>query len=145
MHNLTQAKKLVPSISFNCLGFWIAPPPLKFLNMPLNNGYPEAVINTVITKKINQFCRPTQLGRKKCPVCLHLPWLGNVSMRYQMQIKIAVKRRYFAVEPCIIYTTRQLLPAVKKDVLPTLHQSNIAYQFLCHFDSRYVGHISQRL
>ena len=27
MHNLTQAKKLVPSISFNCLGFWIALPP----------------------------------------------------------------------------------------------------------------------
>ena len=97
----------------------------------INNGYPEAVINTVITKKMNQFCRPTQLGPKKCPVYLHLPRLGNVSMRYEMQIKTAVIRCYFAVEPCIVYTTRQLLPAAKKDVLPASHQSNIVYQFLC--------------
>ena len=62
-----------------------------------------------------------------------------------MQIKTAVKRCYFAVEPCIVYTTRQLLPAVKKDALPAFHQSNIVYQFLCHCDSRYVGRTSQRL
>ena len=47
----------------------------------INNVYPEAVINAVITKKINQFHRPMQLGPKKCPVYLHLPWLDNVSMR----------------------------------------------------------------
>ena len=98
----------------------------------INNGYPEALINTVITKKMNQFRRPTQLGPKKCAVYLHLPWLGNVSMRYEMQIKIAVKRCYFAVELCIVYTTRHLLPAAQKDVLPASHQSNIVYQFLCH-------------
>ena len=97
---------------------------------------------------MNQFRRPTQLGPKKCPVYLHLPWLGNVLMRYEMQIKTAVKRCYFAVKPCIVnllYTTRQLLPAAKKDVLPALHQSNIVYQFLCLCDSRYVGRTSQRL
>ena len=68
----------------------------------INNGYPEVVISTVITKKINQFHRPTQLGPKKCPVYLLLPWLGNVSMRSEMQIKTAVKSCYFAVEPCIV-------------------------------------------
>ena len=93
-------------------------------------------INTVITKKMNQFRRPTQLGPKKYPVYLHLTWLGNVSMRHEMQIKTAVKRCYFAVEPCIVYTTRQLLSVAKKDVLPALHQSNIVYQILCHCDSR---------
>ena len=111
----------------------------------INNDYPEAVINAVITKKINQCHRPTQLGPKKYPVYLHLPWLGNVSMRYKMQIKTALKRCYFAVEPCIVYTTRQLLPVAKKDVLPAFHQSSIVYQFLCHCDSRYVGRTSQRL
>ena len=111
----------------------------------MNNGYPEAILNTVMTKKMNQFRRPTQFGPKKCPVYLHLPWLGNVSLRYEMQIKIAVKRCYFAVKPCIVYTTRQLLPVAKKDVLPTFHQSNIVYQFRCHCDSRYVGRTSQRL
>ena len=111
----------------------------------MNNGYPEGVINAVMTKKINQFHRPTQVGPKKCPVYLHLPWLGNISMRYKMQIKTAVKRCYFAVEPCIVYTTRQLLFVAKKDVLPAFHQSNIVYQFLCHCDSRYMGRTSQRL
>ena len=82
----------------------------------INNNYLEAVFDTVITKKMNQFLRPTQLDPKKCPVCFHLPWLGNVLMRYKMQIKAAVKR-YFAVEPCPAYTTRQLLPLAKTDVL----------------------------
>ena len=67
------------------------------------------------------------------------------AMRYEMQIKTDVKRCYFAVELCIAYTTRQLLPAAKKDVLPAFHQSNIVYQFLCHCDSRYVGGSSERL
>ena len=62
-----------------------------------------------------------------------------------MQIKTSVKRCYLAVEPCIVYTTRQLLPATQKDVLPASHHSNIVHQFLCHCDSRYVGRTSQRL
>ena len=111
----------------------------------INNGYPESVINNVIIKKIYQFRRPTQLGRKKCPVYLHLPWPGNVSIRYEMQIKTAVKRCYFAVEPRIVHTSKQLLPAAQKDVPPASHQSSIAYQFLCHCYSRYVGRTSQRL
>ena len=96
----------------------------------INNVYSEAVIYAVIIKKINQIRRPTQLRPKKCPVYLHLPWLGNVSMRYEMHIKTTLKRCYFAVEPCIVYTTRQLLPAAKMDVLPALHQNSNA----CHCD-----------
>ena len=109
----------------------------------INNSNPEVVINTAITKKMNQFCRPTQLGPKKCPVYLHLSWLGNISMRYEMQIKTAVKRCYFAVEPRIVYSTRQLLPAAEKNVIPASQQSNIVYQYLCHCDNWYVGRTSQ--
>ena len=94
---------------------------------------------------MSQFRRPTQLGPKKCPVYLHLPGLGNVSMRYERQIKTAVNRCYFAVEPRIVYIVRQLLPAAQKNLLPASHQSNIVYQFLCHSDSRYVSRTSQRL
>jgi len=43
------------------------------------------------------------------------------------------------------FKTQQLLPATKKDVLPSHHQNNVIYQFLCHCDSRYAGHTSQRL
>ena len=51
------------------------------------------------------------------------------------------------VEPRIVYTTRQLLPAAQKDVVPVFasHQSNIVHQFLCYCDSRYMGRTSQRL
>ena len=94
---------------------------------------------------MNQFRRPTRLDPKKCPVYLYLPWLSNVSIRYEMQIKTAVKRCYFVVEPCIVNTTRQLLPTVHKNVLPASHQSNMVYQFLFHCDSWYVGHTFQRL
>ena len=111
----------------------------------INSSYPEAVINTIITKKINQFCRPMQLDPKKCSVYFYLPWLGNVLMRYEMQLKTAIKCCYFAVKPCNVYTTRQLLPAAKKLVLLAFHQSNIVYQFLCHCNSRYVGCTSQWL
>jgi len=33
----------------------------------------------------------------------------------------------------------------QKDMLPSHHQNNVIYQFVCHCDSRCVGHTSQRL
>ena len=98
-----------------------------------------------------------RLERKFCPIenNIYLTNKNNIYIekckqniirpRYEMQIKTAVKRCYFAVKPCIVYTTRQLLPVAKKDVLPAFPQSNIVYQFLCHCYSRYVGRTSQRL
>jgi len=56
-----------------------------------------------------------------------------------------VKRCFFSVEPRVVFTTRQLLPATNKGVLPSHHQSNVIDQFVCHCDSRYVGRTSQRL
>jgi len=56
-----------------------------------------------------------------------------------------VKRCFFSVEPRVVFTTWQLLPATKKDVLLSHHQSNLIYQFVCHCDCRYVGRTSQRL
>jgi len=66
-------------------------------------------------------------------------------MKFEKQIKSAVKRCLISVEPRVVFTTRQLLSAAKKDVLPSHHQNNVIYQFLCHCDSRYVGRTSQRI
>ena len=66
-------------------------------------------------------------------------------MKFEKQITSAVKRCFFSVEPRVIFNTRQLLRATKKDVLPSHHHSNVIYQFVCHYDSRYVGRTSQRL
>ena len=82
---------------------------------------------------------------EKCPVYLHIPWIGNVAIQFEKQITSAVKRCFFSVEPRVIFTTRHLLPTTKKDVLPSHHHSSVIYQFVCHCDSRYVGHTFQRL
>ena len=66
-------------------------------------------------------------------------------MKFKKQITSAVKCCFFSIEPRVIFNTQQLLPVIKKDVLPSHHHSNVIYQFLCHCDSRYVGRMSQRL
>ena len=38
-----------------------------------------------------------------------------------------------------------MLPAAKKDVLPTNQRSMVIYEYVCHCDSRYVGCTTQRL
>ena len=78
------------------------------------NGYPDHVVNSSITRKIRNFRRPPSYGPKKRPVCLHLPWLGAISTRFEKQVASAVQRCYFSVEPRVVFTTRQLLPASKK-------------------------------
>ena len=69
----------------------------------------------------------------------------NISTKFEKQITSSVKRCFFSVEPHVVFTTRQLLPPTKKDVLPSHHQNNVIYQFVCHCDSRYIGRTSQRL
>ena len=56
-----------------------------------------------------------------------------------------MEKCFFAVEQRVIFTSRPHLPAIKKDVLPTLLLSDVVYNFSCHCDSRYVGRTSQRL
>ena len=60
-------------------------------------------------------------------------------------MKAAVSNCFFAVEPRIIFKTKELVPATKNNVLPTHQQSNVIYEYSCHCDSRYVGRTSQRL
>ena len=52
----------------------------------------------------------------------------NLEIRQGSNNKLR-RRCYFAVEPRVMFTTRQLLPATKKDVFPTFQHSNIIYQY----------------
>ena len=117
----------------------------KLLSILLEKAYPENLIKSTIKRKLQQFNLNPVHTAKKCPIYLHIPWIGNVSMKFQKQITSAVKRCFFSVEPRVVFTTRQLLPATKKDVLPSHHQNNVIYQFVSHCDSRYIGRTSQRL
>ena len=95
--------------------------------------------------KMKQFHALPKFGPEKCPVYLHLSWLGSVSTWFEKQVKSAVKQCFSAVESCVVYSTNELLSATNKDVLATLQKSNVIYQFSCHCDSRYVGRTSRRL
>ena len=117
----------------------------KIQSVLVANGYPNHNITSTFSKKIQQFDQSSQHGPKKYQVYLHLPWLGNVSTKFEKQITTAIQRCYFAVETGVVFTTRPLLPATKKDVLPAHQHNNVIYQFVCHYDSRYVGRTSQRL
>ena len=117
----------------------------KIRSILLENGYPEHAINSAFKQKLQQLNSNPVHTVEKCPVYLHIPWIGNVSMKFKKQITSAVKRCFFSIKPRVIFNTRQLLPAIKKDVLPSHHHSNIIYQFVCHCDSRYVGCTSERL
>ena len=104
----------------------------------LTNGYPEHVIKSFMAMKMKHFHALPKFGTEKCPVYLRLPWLGSVSTRFEKQVKSAVKQCFSAVEPRVVYSTNELLPATNKDVLPALQKSNVIYQFSCHCDGRYV-------
>ena len=47
--------------------------------------------------------------------------------------------------PRVIFTSRHLIPAVKKDVLSASKFSNIIYEFKCRCDARYVGRTTRTL
>ena len=111
----------------------------------LDNGYPEDIVLKHISKKIAQFSTAKPFGPEKCPVYLRAPWIGSVSQQLEHQAKSAVQNCYGAVSPRLIFSSRCMLPAAKKDVVPANLRSMVIYEYVCHCDSRYVGRTTQRL
>ena len=80
-----------------------------------------------------------------CPLYLPLPWIGNVSSKFENQIIKAITFCYYAVKPRVVYSTRVILLSPKKDCIPTTQNICIVYEFSCRCEARYVGHTTQRL
>ena len=111
----------------------------------VQNGYPEFLIDSRISKKLLRFQQSTKEGPKKCSVYVKLPWIGKNFLKFERKIKFSINNCFGAVQPRVVFSTRRILPAIHKDVLPTFQQSNVVYEYVCHCDSRYVGRTSQRL
>ena len=110
------------------------------------NGYPTAVINAVIRKKMSNAHNSPVFGPKKCDVYIKLPWLGEKSERFSHLISKAVLSTYNAVKLCPVFSSNPILPSSQKDILPSQEKSKIIYQFQCaHCGSAYVGKTSRRL
>ena len=114
------------------------------VKMFLDLGYPEFEINNTIKKCLELSNNPRVFGPEKCPVYLRLPYIGNVSGRFEKQLRDIVGKTYGSVRLRTVYKTRKLLTGINKDVSPTHDKNNVIYKFKCHCDSEYVGRTSQR-
>ena len=103
------------------------------------------IINSSISKKIARFYQPVKEGPQKCTVCLKLPWIGNISFKFEKQVKLNVQNCFSAVKPCVIFQTRKILPSIYRDAVPTTQRSLVIYRYVCRCGCRYVSCTSFRL
>ena len=100
------------------------------------------IINSSISKKIARFYQSVKEGPQKCPVCLKLPWIGNILFKFEKQVKLNVQNSFSAVKPRVIFQTRKILPSIHKDAVPTTQRSLVEYQYVCRCDCRYISRTS---
>ena len=53
----------------------------------IKNGYPVDLINRVIKSQHNDFNKPKILGIEKFPAVLKLPYIGEASRRFEVEVK----------------------------------------------------------
>ena len=91
----------------------------KIKQLLIENGYPADVLLSCINQKVANFAAEKTFGPEKCPVYLKLPWIGNVSSKFENQINTAITSCFYAVKPHVVYSTRVMLPSAKKYSVPT--------------------------
>ena len=117
----------------------------KIKQLLIENGYPADVPLSCINLKLANFAAEKPIGPEKCPLFLKLPWIGNVSSKFENQVSKAITSCYYAVKPRVVYKTRVMLPSAKRDCVPTTQKSCVVYEFSCLCEARYVGRTTQRL
>ena len=117
----------------------------KIKQLLIENGYPPNVLFSCINQKLANFAAEKTFGLEKCPVYLKLPWIGNISSKFEDQINKAITSCFYAVKPCVVYNTRVMQPSAKKDSVPTTQKRCVVYEFSCRCEARYVGRTTQRL
>ena len=91
----------------------------KLTQIFLENGYPEDVVSVYIKEKIGNFSADVKFGPQKCPVYPKLPLIGNSSLRFQSQIKQAIKNYSFrSTHVLFIVRKRPFRPFKRTAFLP---------------------------
>ena len=85
-----------------------------------NNGYSETIINSNISKKISRFQLLPKEGPKKCPAYLKLPWIGNISRKFEKQVKSNVQNCFRAIDSRVIFQTRKICLQSIRMLCPSL-------------------------
>ena len=94
---------------------YFIPVSFQLKQLLIENGYPADVLLSCINQKLANFAAGKTFGPEKCPVYLKLPWIGNVSSKFENQINKAITSCFYAVKPRVVYSTRAMLPSAKKD------------------------------
>lgn len=119
---------------------------LKFITTTLcKNAYPLNIVESIIKNKIAEFNKVKPASVQRCPMYLHLPWLGNINDRYAKRVSLADRHCYFAVNTRVVFSAKPVLPSMRKDVLPPHHNSSLIYSFKCSCVSHYKERTTKRL
>ena len=97
--------------------------------MLIDNGYPADVLLYCINQNLANSASEKAFGPEKCTVYLKLPWIGNVSSKFENQISKAITSYFYAVKPRVVYSTRVMPPSAKKDCIPTTQKRCVVYEF----------------
>ena len=103
----------------------------KIKQLLIENRYPTDVLLPCINQKLANFAAEKTFGPEKCTVYLKLPWIGNVSSKFENQINKAITSWFYAVKPCVVYITRVMLSSAKKDSVLTTQIICVVHEFLC--------------
>ena len=109
------------------------------------NGYPADVLLSCINQNLANFAADKTFGPEKCPEYRKLPWIGNVSSKFENHIRTVITSRFYAMKLRVVYNTRVMLPSAKNDCVPTTQKSCVVCEFSCRCEARYVGRTTQRL
>ena len=58
-------------------------------------------------------------------IYLKLPWIGNISLKFENKIKSSVMHYFRAVEPRVLFLTRKILSSIHKDAVFSIQQSMV--------------------
>ena len=108
-------------------------------------GYPDDVLISCVQQKLANITGEKPCGPWKCPVYIKLPWIGNLSSKFENKINKAITSCFCAVKPRMVYNAKVMLLYVRSDSVPTTQKSCVVYEFLCRFENRYVRRTTQRL
>ena len=72
----------------------------------LDNGFPEHVVNTCISKKVASMAVEPKFGPRKCPIYVRLPRKGQISLQFERRIKSAVSGCFRAADLRVIHCTK---------------------------------------
>ena len=79
------------------------------------------------------------------PFHLRISWNAKSSTNLEKEVKTAMQSWYVSVNTRLVFTSKHMLPVVRKNALPTTQVNFVIHEYKCLCHSLYVGRTSQRL